>query len=131
MVSPLSPSQLDEKTAKWLPLYRRLMARLIRVPGLELVGARGGVLEIHRIGTKRIAAVYLKAKGLEIGFALPKAVLKSPRLHPSKKSPKWVTHRVLIQEASEIDEELLTWIKAASSAALVSARGRSARRRST
>jgi hypothetical protein len=57
--------------------------------------------------------IRISGDGLELGIALGKAAIKSKRLTPSSKSPKRITHSVLISELSDIDEELMFWIKAA------------------
>jgi hypothetical protein len=106
------------KKLKWLPLYRRLLARVSRIHGVEAVPSQGAVI-LCLNGTKSNEMVRIKVTltGLQCGLALAKAQLKSPRLKSvsSKTRPSQsdMTHQVTISEASDLDEELMTWIKAA------------------
>lgn len=99
------------KKAKWLPLYRRLAARLSQKCDVDF--------DLLKTSVSMGSAGKLKITidGLEIGLALPKGGIRSPRLLPcesrSKTTRKKITHRVLVAKASEIDEELLSWVKAA------------------
>lgn len=103
----------DGKKAKWLPLFHRLVARLSAMPGVEFCSSRGGIsIEQTREGKPNMGVVRITLRGLEIGLGLEKAP-RSERLRPSQRSPKWVTHRVVIAKASDIDEEFISWVNAA------------------
>ncbi|MGZ3708347.1 MAG: DUF5655 domain-containing protein [Bdellovibrionota bacterium] len=109
---------------KWLPLYRRLVARLDRQSGVEIRYLRKS---LQILATKSdlpaLGMIAVTARGLEVGFTLPTSLLRSTRLLPSRKSPKRITHRVLISEARQIDDELMAWMKMA----LLTARNAKAR----
>lgn len=103
------------KKAKWLPLYRRLIARLAKIPGIEIV-PNTSTMSIAQPGDElpTVGLIKVSVQGIEVGLALSKAAVKSPRLRDSaKSSPRSITHRVLICEAAEIDEELCGWVRAA------------------
>lgn len=122
----MNPEKLfTGKKAKWLPLYRRLLARLSRVPGLD-IRVTAETIALRRAHGRRtpFASIRVSGDGIEIGLALAKAAIKSARLRPSARSPKYLTHRLLLSDAREIDDELFTWIQAANQRAR-SARGRS------
>jgi hypothetical protein len=125
--SPEIDRLFNGKKAKWLPLYRRLIARLTRVPGLDITPGADAIALRQAARAKPVGAIRVAGDGLEIGLALAKAAIKTPRLRPSTRSPKYITHRVLITDVREIDDELFTWILAANQRAR-SARGRSASR---
>lgn len=114
------------KKAQWLPLLRRLVARLMRLSSVELVAERSGALCIRdaKPRGKPVGRLQVTASGLELGLALSKARVRPGRLRPCARNPKWITHRVLITDIEAIDDELFTWIKAANP------QGRTARRRS-
>jgi hypothetical protein len=102
------------RKAKWLPLYRRLLARLNGVPGLEFFPTKNGIGIGHPNETKiTMGIIRITQKGLEVGLGLAKTFTQSDRLRPSQRSPKWITHRVVIAKAGDLDEELLGWVKAA------------------
>jgi hypothetical protein len=119
-------SLFTAKRARWLPLCRRLLARIAGIPGLE---ARAGTssIDLRIAGSHRpIARIRVGRAGLEIGLALQRGTVASPRLRPpTATSPRYLTHRVIIAGPGEIDAELLTWIGAAR------AKARTSRRRST
>jgi len=118
-------SLFSGKKAKWLPLFQRLVARFSYIPGVELAVYRKSIaLGCNGDAKPTIGMIQITARGLQVGLGLHKAALKSPRLKLAKR-PKSVTHKVLISKASEIDDELLSWIKAARHQA------RTAKRRST
>jgi hypothetical protein len=115
------------KKAKWLPLYHRLLARLSNVSGIEFFLFKN-VIAIGQKNDKKpsVGEVKITASGLEVSLALSSGVTKSKsknelpalkaskRLHSSKsRSSRGITHRVLIAKASEIDEEFMSWLKAA------------------
>jgi hypothetical protein len=102
--------------AKWLPLYHRLLARLSRLSEIEMVPSRAALKMGYRCdeGVRYFGQVAVAAKGLEIGLSFKKAPIRSLRLRPSlAKSPRFITHRVTISEASQIDDELFGFIRAA------------------
>lgn len=104
----------DGKKSKWLPLYRRLLARVEKVPGVEFFPFKKGIAIGHRDDFRpTMGVIRISAKGLDVGLGLVKGFTKTERLRPSQRSPKWITHRVVIAKASDIDEEFLSWIKAA------------------
>ncbi|MCM2321745.1 MAG: DUF5655 domain-containing protein [Oligoflexia bacterium] len=102
------------RKAKWLTLYRRLLARSSAVPGVDFFPVKGAIAIGYPDGARAtMGAIRITQKGLEIRLGLAKAFAKSERLRPVTGSPKWITHRVLIASASELDEEFLGWLKAA------------------
>lgn len=107
------------KKAKWLAIYRRLVARLENQRGIELTPSPKS---ISVSGTIQIGKIRVTAKGLELAIALGKAAPRSERLKTLSKPTKAATHKVLIAQASDIDEELLSWIKAAQVRARISKR---------
>ncbi len=113
------------KRMRWLPLYRRLIARLATIPALD-IAARADALAIRHDGESQqtIGQIRVGTEGIEIGLRLSRAALKSRRLKPSNRRPLYITHRVTISSPGEIDDELVTWIKAANQ------RARNAKRRS-
>lgn len=114
------------KNAKWLPLFRRLVARFSRIPGIELAPVRKSIA-VSQSGDlgATFGMIQITAKGFQVSLALSKAALKSPRLKPRARKLRQLTHQVLISEASEIDDELLSWVK------LAKHQVRTAKRRST
>lgn len=96
------------RKARWLPLYHRLAARLVRSLGLE-ARIRAAAIEFDQCVRIRVLP-----SGLELGLSLPSAIVMSKRLRTSSKSPKRITHSLVITGAADIDEELFLWIKASS-----------------
>ncbi len=78
-----------------------------------------GTREVAILGAakRRVGVICVTEDGLEIGLRLGKgmtaAMARNERLIPSRKAPLWVTHRVLIVSAGQIDEEFLSWLKVA------------------
>ena len=107
--------------AKWLPLYHRVLARLSSVSGMEFLNGAREVSILSTAATSktkgRMGLIRVTESGLEVGLRLGKgvtaAMARNERLIPSRKIPLWVTHRVLITSASQIDEEFLSWLKVA------------------
>lgn len=100
----------------WLPLFHRLVARLSQLPRLEVIAARGSVaLKRADPVRKSVGSIHVKKDGLLIGLSLPAgALIRSPRLEVlDKRRRDGATHTVLVTRASEIDTDLLNWIKAA------------------
>ena len=96
------------KKEKWLPLYRRVIARLTsRIAGLEILPEKS-YLSVSGFGV-----IWVGLEGLELGLSLSRAHFKSPRLKESRRSPRRITHRVLISAVADVDDELLTWIRMA------------------
>ena len=102
------------RKAKWLPLYRRFLARFSKLVGVEIFPANQW-LGIGHSGDGRatIGHIRITQKGLDVRLGLTRSTPATDRLRPSDASPRWITHRVLVREASEIDEEFLSWIRAA------------------
>lgn len=91
------------RKARWLSLYRRLHTRLSQLPGLELLPrltARGGSIAIQ--DSSRIAGrIRVTLKGLELELTVGRASGTRAR-----------RMRVLLENVSQIDDDLLTWIRA-------------------
>lgn len=102
------------KKEKWLPLFQRLLARLAQLPSIEAIPMRGS---ITLVGANEkslpIGNVKVTEDGLVVGLALAKAAIKPGRLKRSTTPPKRITHCVALTEPSDIDSELLAWLKAA------------------
>ncbi|MCM2276858.1 MAG: DUF5655 domain-containing protein [Oligoflexia bacterium] len=104
----------DGKKSKWIPLYRRLLARFSAIPGIEFFPLKSGIGIGHPHDARAtMGVIRITQKGLEFGLGLARAQANSERLRPSKRSPRWITHRVVISSASDIDDEFLSWLKAA------------------
>jgi len=102
------------KKAKWLPLFSRFAARLSRVPGLELHVVRSSItLNRSEKRIPAIATIRVMPDGLRINFAFGRRVTMSPRLEALKRKNSRMTHRVLISELKEIDDQILLWVQAA------------------
>lgn len=117
------------KKSKWLPLYHRLLARLSNVAGIEFFPFNKQIGIGHRNDSRpTLGEIRITAQGLEVGLGLSSKTQKTgsprtengesnshpdPRIKPSTRAPRWITHRVLIAKASEIDEEFIGWVKAA------------------
>lgn len=116
----------EGKKSKWLPLYRRLLARFTNVPGIEFFPFKGMIAIGHKDDLRpTMGAIRVTIRGLDIGLGLSKSQMPSERLRVSHRSPKWITHHVVVAGANEIDEEFLSWVKAARHQARI-ARPRSA-----
>lgn len=104
----------DGNKSQWLPLYRRLLARFSKVQGVAFFPYRD-VIAIGRKDDSRptFGAIRVSALGLDVGLGLTKTFPKTERLRATTRSPKWITHHVILSKASDIDEEFFTWIKAA------------------
>lgn len=104
----------DGKKAKWLPLYRRMLARFNSINGIDFFPKKG-FIAIGHLDDERatLGLIKITSKGLEIGLGLAKAFGTTERLRVSQRSPKWITHRVTVASASEMDDEFLSWFKAA------------------
>ncbi len=66
------------------------------------------------IPSSEFALIKVARQGLEIRLALSKAQVRSPRLKrlTARTRPR-MTHVVLLAETAGLDEELLSWLKAA------------------
>jgi len=103
------------KKEKWLPLFRRMLARFVRIGGVDLNPAKTA-LALSPAGAKRpvIGMIRVTSKGLRVALALRGAdTMRSARLKPTRTKSRRFSHEVLIAEPADIDEELLAWIKAA------------------
>jgi hypothetical protein len=111
----------------WLPVFHRLMARLSQMPATEVV-PRKGCFSLVRTETPKqsLGAIWICEDGVRLGLFLERPS-RSPRLEAAGESglPVPTTHSILLTRASDIDHELVSWIKAAHHLARIS------RRRST
>ena len=98
-------SLFSGRKAKWLSLYRRLHSRVSQIAGLELVplSKSSQSVGLMRDGDKRptIGRIRVTMKGLELGLAA------------GKDKPGKISHKILIDAPSQIDEEVVSRIKAA------------------
>jgi len=106
------------KKAKWLPLFRRLLARVSAIPGVETEAGKSSItLSLSGgVSSQRVVIAMIKvaATGLEVRLSLSKAQVRSPRLkRVTSRTRPIMSHVVLLSEASDLDEEFLTWLKAA------------------
>ncbi len=100
------------KKSHWIPLCRRFLARLTRVPGVEASIQKTFIqLSVPSKPSSLLGKVRVTSKGLEVGLTLAKFKVKSERLKAAPKSAKPITHRVLLTDASEIDEEFIAWVR--------------------
>ena len=116
---PTVKALFSGKREKWLPLFQRLNARFSKIPGLELTPAKT-TIKICRSDDSKVTIGHIRvaAAGLLVGLVLESAApFKSKRLQALKRASKDATHVILVTEASEIDPEFLTWVKAANSKA--------------
>ncbi len=113
------------KKEKWLPLFRRLLARLAQMPTVEAVPKRGSIALYCTGRRSQFGSVKVNADGLVLGLGLAKAAIKPGRLQRSSRGPKSITHCVALTGPDDIDAELIVWLKAAAAGA------RTSRRRST
>jgi hypothetical protein len=119
----LLASLFKGKRAKWLPLFQRLLARLSQLPTIEAIPMRGSIRLIGEGGsTPTIGNVKVTQEGLILGLALSKAAIKPGRLKRTTSGPKRITHFVCLTEPTDIDAELLVWLKAALAGARTSKR---------
>jgi hypothetical protein len=86
------------KKAKWLPLYKRLMARSKELASAEPHVGRS-FLQLGQIAKLRVT---------------PQGIELSLRIRSSPRSAKVTIRKVVLTETDQIDEDLLTWIKTAS-----------------
>lgn len=121
----LLASLFKGKKEKWLPLFRRLLARLAQLPAIEAVPQRGSISLYGAGKSSPIGNVKVGPDGLILGLALAKAAIKAGRLERSSRGPKRITHVVHLTGPDDIDAELIVWLKAALAGA------RTSRRRST
>jgi len=120
----MPPSVFNGKKQKWLPLYRRLLVRLKKVPGIEVITTPKSLSIIREDQPDlMIGKISVLVKGLEISLSLKNVFVKSTRLKASKRHAK-LTHSTLIAEIDEINDELLTWVRTANHQARTS-KGRS------
>jgi hypothetical protein len=103
------------KKAKWLPLYHRLAARVTRISGIEVRLTRTTIeLGMSDVPRSKLAQIRVVPAGLSLRLALSKAQLKSPRLKTmTTRTVPRMSHQVLLASTSDLDEEFLSWIKAA------------------
>jgi hypothetical protein len=108
--------------AKWLPLFRRLLARVSGIPGVEVVpGKTSIVLSLVGQSSSEFALIKVAASGLELRLAIPKAQLRSARLKRLARATRpAMSHVVTVAETTDLDEELLSWLKAARNGARTS-----------
>jgi hypothetical protein len=85
------------------------------IPGIEVIRGKTAIaLALAGVGASEMALIKVTSSGLDFRLALSKAQLRSPRLKRlSARTRPTMTHQVLLSEASDLDEELLTWLKAA------------------
>lgn len=110
------------KKQKWLPLYRRLIARLNSIPGIEIIlresaflisGTKSAARNPKKISRVKLGMIRIMSNGLEMGLFLGDVPVKSSRFTPVSRSRLKVSHRSLISSPSEIDEEFISWVKIA------------------
>jgi len=105
----------DGKKSKWVPLFRRLAARLNTLRGLVLT-PQGTAIRLTQSSSvsPQFGRLRVTTHGLELDFAFQKGSIRSSRLKPTPKStPKPLTHRTILTHHDEIDEELMAWLKSA------------------
>lgn len=107
-------SLFEGKKSKWLPLYRRLLARLSGIPGIGFFPIKNRIAIGYPDHYKAtMGMIRVTPSGLDVALGLSKGFSKSERLRPCSRSPKWLTHHVTVAQASDIDEEFLSWMRAA------------------
>jgi hypothetical protein len=75
---------------------------------------RGSIALIGTDASARVVGnVKVTEEGLLLGLALAKAAIKPGRLKRSTRPPKRISHCVCLTDPSDIDAELLVWLKAA------------------
>jgi hypothetical protein len=113
--SPLEKLSFAGTKAKWQPLFHRLIARVSGITGIEVIQRKGSIaLALTSSGSRDLAEIRVKTTGLECRLALSKSQLRSPRLKTiSKRGRSAMTHFATLKEPSDIDEEFLSWLKAA------------------
>jgi hypothetical protein len=95
-----------------------LLARLAQLPSIEAIPMRGSIALVGANGsTPPVGNVKVTEDGLILGLALTGAAIKPGRLKRSTTPPKRITHHVCLTDPSDIDAELLIWLKAALAAA--------------
>lgn len=124
-----SGSDLDTlftgRKSKWLPLYRRLLARSTGINGIEFHPSKSFIAIGHPHDSRpTMGLVRVTLRGLEISLGLVQTILPNPRLRATPEqargTPRWITHRTLLMKASEIDDEFLAWVKIARHQARIS-----------
>ena len=95
--------------AKWLPLFRRLLARVSGIPGIDVVlGKTSITLSLAGVAASELAVIRVVAAGLEFRLALSKSHPRTARLKRiTARTRPPMTHLVMLAEASHLDEELL------------------------
>jgi hypothetical protein len=89
-----------------------LLARVSGIPGVEVLTGKTSI--DLAVSKREIARIKVADSGLELRLALGKAQLRSPRLKKlSSKTRPLMSHVLTLSETSELDEELLSWLKAA------------------
>jgi len=103
------------RRAKWLSLFRRIVARINSVGTFEMTTYHNGIA-IGFEGDQRptVGLIQFKPDGLMIGLALTRTMqIRSPRLQLIRRKFKVITHETLVSEGAQIDDELLSWVRAA------------------
>jgi predicted transport protein len=97
--------------AKWRKLYDDLLANVSRFgPGVS-PAATDTYISILRRG-KKFAIVQVTGARLDLGIKL-KGADPTDRFEPAGSWNSMVTHRVRIADPSQLDDEVLTWLKRA------------------
>ncbi|WP_349899824.1 DUF4287 domain-containing protein [Parafrigoribacterium soli] len=100
--------------AMWQEPYDELLARIREFGPDVSVGATDTYLSLLR-GAKKFAVVYTTAARMDVGIKLkgdaPVPELVEGRLTPAGSWNSMVTHRVRITDASQLDAELLAWLR--------------------
>lgn len=65
--------------------------------------------------------IQMTEDGLEVGLRLDEARTRTERLRPLGKAASFVTHQVRISSTKDIDDELVSWVKAAKGGACAAA----------
>lgn len=113
------PSTIEEQVTKqfggrravWLQPYNQLITQVMNFGSAVSIQPTASYISIVRSG-KKFAVVSASADRLDVGIKL-KGVAATDRLTPSGTWNAMVTHRVHIHEPSQIDAELIGWLRTA------------------
>ncbi len=94
--------------AEVLDLARRYVDVLYSLGDVQVIPQKTRLVCVARV---RFAGLYPRKNGFRAGFALRRWI-RSPRIvKTADYGPKWRGHFVDIRSASDLDDELLAWLK--------------------
>ena len=104
------PTSLKGKNPASMDIYNALVAQLRRFGEFRVDAVKTSINLIHKY---HFGSVTVQDEGLRLGFVSDEPIRSSRIVQTQELGPSRVGHSVKLKSASEVDGELLDWLRTA------------------